>query len=281
MVCSDQVSSTTDGIHCYVTEANNRLSESSPVNSVAENLIPIENSDKLPFLSSTKLEHQSFSSYSNSGAGKYDYSPYYQRPKAMPEFLSSSTSCNSYQDHEKTSPGYSPSSTPANSSLLLSMDQTGGPEGPPNVTWLSSSPLENVKAFFERSPSFSVSERSHESDRSEFIDQTQFLTEQASILHGRNDFSSASNSFETIKEKCNPSYSFTSLPPGSNRPATMTPPFLTEPVAYPNAVFHTSLSDPTLHCSGQGNLLNHSRNVGNYSPRMRYYHPRFHRNGSF
>ena len=67
------------------------------------------------------------------------------------------------------------------------MDQTVGPEGPPNVTWRSSAPLEKVKMFFETSASREAPSGSHSRETGAFIDQTQFLAEQASILQGRND----------------------------------------------------------------------------------------------
>nr|CAB3246903.1 FoxH-a [Phallusia mammillata] len=94
------------------------------------------------------------------------------------------------------------------SHLWSSIDQTVGPEGPPNITWTSSTPLNDVRPFFEPpSSQFDAhsssqwsgdvtsiqTEPSATCDKTSqlFADQTDFLTEQASILPGRQggDFS--------------------------------------------------------------------------------------------
>ncbi|CAK8673381.1 unnamed protein product [Clavelina lepadiformis] len=94
------------------------------------------------------------------------------------------------------------------------IDQTVGPEGPPNITWASADSLEAVKPYFEsesttNADNWSTLQTNHQSmvratdhgyggcqenGRSYTTktidvieDQSEFLTEQASILHGRQD----------------------------------------------------------------------------------------------
>ena len=87
-----------------------------------------------------------------------------------------------------------------------SIDQTVGPEGPPNITWASSDPLETVREFFL--PSCEMENKWNESVSEPniyFQDQTQFLSEQATILPGRSPcFASNSNGYLNNSSYPNP-----------------------------------------------------------------------------
>ena len=95
------------------------------------------------------------------------------------------------------------------------MDSAGGPQGPPNITWRSSEPLKSVKSYFTSPNEIdnfglrplgaqNFAEDGNCRDQPTFVDQTDFLAEQASILEGRTNDVDSRRLLQPVHGLCRP-----------------------------------------------------------------------------